>query len=107
MYDVGQTTPRFLRRRRLLLGAAALCATGTGSRAQDATKPLQVGGLPVTCNLTLPVACKASETAGAAKGAPLFEFSKYSGWPETQGVFDERATAGRVYARAADHGPGR
>ena len=94
MYDVGQTTPRFLRRRRLLLGAAALCAAGTGSRAQDATKPLQVGGLPVTCNLTLPVACKASETAGAAKGAPLFEFSKYSGWPELK----ESLMSGRLQA---------
>src|SRR5690348_7388843 len=47
---------------------------------------LVVGGLPVTCNLTLPVTCDAKTAANAAdkSGAPLFEFeySKYSGWPE-------------------------
>ena len=53
------------------------------ARAQGAAKPLQVGGLPVTCNLTLPVACAASRRRPAQpSGAPLFEFSKYSGWPE-------------------------
>jgi len=84
-------------RRRLMLGAgAALLACGTRASAQTAGKPLQVGGLPVTCNLTLPVACLAS-TANATEGkAPdqLFEFSKYSGWPELK----ESLMSGRLKA---------
>ena len=90
-------TARFLQRRQVLRGmAAALLAAGTQSRAQGEAKPLQVGGLPVTCNLTLPVACAASS---ADKGAPqttgaLFEFSKYSGWPEIK----ESLMTGRIKA---------
>ncbi len=57
-----------------------------------------VGGLPVTCNLTLPVACvaKAASNRAAAPGAPRFEFeySKYSGWPEIK----ESLMAGRIQA---------
>ena len=48
-------------------------------------EPLIVGGLPVTCNLTLPVACTAkaaSIKAGTASNDFEFEYSKYSGWPE-------------------------
>ena len=48
-------------------------------------EPLIVGGLPVTCNLTLPVACTAkaaSIKAGTAGNDFEFEYSKYSGWPE-------------------------
>ena len=55
-----------------------------------------VGGLPVTCNLTLPVACTARVAAKQAKkttGA-LFEYSKYSGWPEVK----ESLMAGRIQA---------
>ena len=57
-----------------------------------------VGGLPVTCNLTLPVACvarAAANTAGKA-GQPQFfyEYSKYSGWPEIK----ESLMAGRIQA---------
>src|SRR4029077_6817611 len=64
----------FLRRRRMLQGAAAaLMSVGTRARAQGGAKPLQVGGLPVTCNLTLPVVCMASAT-DAGGGTPLFEF---------------------------------
>ena len=65
-----------------------------------APKPLLVGGLPVTCNLTLPVACVARAAANsAAKGAaggPQFEFeySKYNGWPEIK----ESLMAGRIQA---------
>ena len=87
---------RFHRRRQILKGAgAALLAAGSRSYAQ-APKPLLVGGLPVTCNLTLPVACAASS---ADKGAPatsgaLFEFSKYSGWPEIK----ESLMTGRIKA---------
>lgn len=39
-----------------------------------------VGGLPVTCNLTLPVACAARAKAQGSGAA--FEYSKYNGWPE-------------------------
>ena len=57
-----------------------------------------VGGLPVTCNLTLPVACVARAAAnGASKASdPQFsyEYSKYSGWPEVK----ESLMAGRIQA---------
>src|SRR5207237_6737908 len=56
------------------------------------------GGLPVTCNLTLPVACMAKAAAnGAAKSSgPVFEFeySKYSGWLEIK----ESLMTGRIQA---------
>jgi NitT/TauT family transport system substrate-binding protein len=60
-------------------------------------EPLIVGGLPVTCNLTLPVACTGKEAAikaGAAKNGFRFEYSKYSGWPEIK----ESLMAGRIQA---------
>ena len=89
-------TPRFVRRRQILKAAgASLLVAGAGSSAQ-APKPLVVGGLPVTCNLTLPVACAASAAdrdAPIATGA-LFEFSKYSGWPEIK----ESLMTGRIMA---------
>ncbi|MTW13394.1 nitrate ABC transporter substrate-binding protein [Pseudoduganella eburnea] len=79
-----------MRRRQLLGGALALPAIGLGgallpslARAAD---PLVVGGLPVTCNLTLPIACSARGGA--------FEFSKYSGWPEIK----ESLMTGRIQA---------
>ena len=57
-----------------------------------------MGGLPVTCNLTLPVACvaKAASNDVATAGSPRFdyEFSKFSGWPEIK----ESLMAGRVQA---------
>ncbi|MDF3019813.1 MAG: ABC-type nitrate/sulfonate/bicarbonate transport system periplasmic component-like protein [Steroidobacteraceae bacterium] len=59
--------------------------------------PLAVGGLPVTCNLTLPVACvgknRAIESAQSTN-AFRFEYSKYSGWPEIK----ESLMAGRIQA---------
>src|SRR6187399_2146738 len=58
---------------------------------------LVVGGLPVTCNLTLPVACVGKEAAikaGTAGNAFRFEYSKYSGWPEIK----ESLMAGRIQA---------
>jgi len=80
-----------MKRRQLLLGTgAALCSLAPFSRALGQPKPLQVGGLPVTCNLTLPVACHASET----KDGQLFEFAKYSGWPEIK----ESLMTGRIKA---------
>ena len=81
------------------LGAACLPSlTWSRDATAAAPKPLQVGGLPVTCNLTLPVACVARAAAnGAAKGAGPqfdFEYSKYSGWPEIK----ESLMAGRIQA---------
>jgi NitT/TauT family transport system substrate-binding protein len=57
-----------------------------------------VGGLPVTCNLTLPVACVARDAGNGAlpPGAPryAFQYSKYNGWPEIK----ESLMAGRIPA---------
>lgn len=50
----------------------------------------------MTCNLTLPIACAArlvDHKTGGVKGR-LFEYSKYSGWPEIK----ESLMAGRVQA---------
>ena len=77
----------FRRRRSLLIGgAAASLPLAPLSRALAAPKALVVGGLPVTCNLTLPVAC-------VARGG-VFEYGKYSGWPEVK----ESLMAGRIQA---------
>src|SRR4029078_5709974 len=86
-------------RRRLLQGmAATVLPMGILSCAADKHGPLQVGGLPVTCTLTLPVACvaKAASNHAAATGSPRFdyEFSKFSGWPEIK----ESLMAGREKA---------
>jgi NitT/TauT family transport system substrate-binding protein len=76
-------------RRQLLRGAlaAALPAIALPASAA-AAKPLVVGGLAVTCNLTLPIACVARAIASRADktGAPqfAFEFSRYNGWPEVK-----------------------
>ena len=87
-------------RRQLLRGAVAVAlAPGAAWSAAAATpKPLLVGGLPVTCNLTLPVACVARASANGAdkSGGPQFEYeySKYNGWPELK----ESLMAGRIQA---------
>jgi NitT/TauT family transport system substrate-binding protein len=90
-----------LNRRQILQGALAssltIGITGCGSKKGDLREPLVVGGLPVTCNLTLPVACVAKEAsikAGSAKNDFRFEYSKYSGWPEIK----ESLMAGRIQA---------
>ena len=67
---------RCIHRRQLLrgaLGAAALPALAWPASA-TAPEPLVVGGLAVTCNLTLPVACAAKAAANSAdkSGAPQF-----------------------------------
>ena len=49
------------------------------SRAQLQT--LQVGGLPVTCNLTLPIACEARNLDTSVTRAN-FDYKRFSGWPE-------------------------
>jgi NitT/TauT family transport system substrate-binding protein len=83
-----------LSRRQLLKGAVAtavslgaLACSSSKDEAKSAGEPLVVGGLPVTCNLTLPVAC-------VAAGGGRFEYSKYSGWPEIK----ESLMAGRIQA---------
>ena len=90
-----------LRRRQLLKGIAGVAAAlPFGSLACGGEKggPLQVGGLPVTCNLTLPVACeaKAASNRVLAPGAARFEYAytKYSGWPEIK----ESLMAGEIQA---------
>ena len=72
------------RRRALLLGAAAAALPINAFAARGS---LVVGGLPVTCNLTLPVAC-------VARAGGQFEYSKYNGWPEVK----ESLMAGRIQA---------
>ena len=48
-----------LSRRQVLQGAVATAVSlgAYGCSREQGDRPLQVGGLPVTCNLTLPVAC--------------------------------------------------
>lgn len=69
-----------------------------GSTGLVKGEPLVIGGLPVTCNLTLPVACvsKARGNSVLAAGQTRFEYqySKYSGWPEVK----ESLMAGRIQA---------
>ena len=82
-------------RRQLLLGMAAASTLPLGLTAcspGEDSNLLVVGGLPVTCNLTLPVACVAKATAGTAGVG--FQYSKYSGWPEIK----ESLMTGRIQA---------
>ncbi|HSC67821.1 MAG TPA: ABC transporter substrate-binding protein [Cellvibrio sp.] len=82
-------------RRQLLLGMAAASTLPLGlggcSPSEDSNL-LVVGGLPVTCNLTLPVACVAKAMAGSSGMG--FQYSKYSGWPEIK----ESLMTGRIQA---------
>jgi len=72
------------------LGVGAALAVGIPARRllapAAAAQPVTVGGLAVTCNLTLPIACAANEAAnpfGMAGAEQLaFGFARYSGWPE-------------------------
>ena len=87
-------------RRRVVQGlmAAALPFAGSACAPRN-PDALIVGGLPVTCNLTLPVACvarAAGNFAASNAAAKRFEFSysKYSGWPEIK----ESLMAGRIQA---------
>jgi len=84
-----------LDRRRWLRGAAAVAGLAALPRRARAADPLQVGGLPVTCNLTLPVACSARAAENAGAGPKFeFEYSKYNGWPEIK----ESLMTGRIQA---------
>jgi NitT/TauT family transport system substrate-binding protein len=87
--------------RRQLLKAAPALALPAGLIACSSPKKaesLVVGGLPVTCNMTLPVACAAKDANNAAnksgEHASSFEYSKYSGWPEVK----ESLMSGRIQA---------
>ncbi len=78
---------RLVSRRDVLVGGlAAALPFGVAACSANKRHVLQVGGLPVTCNLTLPVACvaRAAANGSVAAGSPRFEYqySKYSGWPE-------------------------
>ena len=86
-----------LRRRRFLqaMMATAMPVGLSACAGGEDPNTLVVGGLPVTCNLTLPVACVARTNALAASGQGLtFQYSKYSGWPEIK----ESLMAGRIQA---------
>jgi NitT/TauT family transport system substrate-binding protein len=89
-----------LSRRQLLQGAVggALSLVALSCSRGSADGPLLVGGLPVTCNLTLPVACTAKAASNRVAGSvlPRFEYaySKYNGWPEIK----ESLMAGRISA---------
>jgi NitT/TauT family transport system substrate-binding protein len=84
----------------MLQGAvAAALPLGLAGCASEQAGPerLVVGGLPVTCNLTLPVACvgkDASIKAGTAANTFMYEYSKYNGWPEIK----ESLMTGRIQA---------
>jgi len=63
--------------------------------AAPAPEPLKVGGLPVTCNLTLPIACHAlanATKAGQTIVGAAAEYLKFTGWPELK----ESLISGRV-----------
>jgi len=86
-------------RRQVLQGLAATVPLGMlGCGAAKKSNSLIVGGLPVTCNLTLPVACvgKATFNGTVPAAAPRYEYeySKYNGWPEIK----ESLMSGRIQA---------
>jgi NitT/TauT family transport system substrate-binding protein len=80
------------------LAAAAALPLGTFGCTQENANSLTVGGLAVTCNLTLPVTCvaktKINSTAPAGSPKFAFQYSKYQGWPEIK----ESLMAGRIQA---------
>ena len=88
--------------RRLMLQGALASALPLGalscSNKAEQRNSLVVGGLPVTCNLTLPVACvaKAASNAADKTDGPRFkyQYSKYNGWPEIK----ESLMAGKISA---------
>jgi NitT/TauT family transport system substrate-binding protein len=98
---------RPLDRRDFLRSAAAVAMTASlshagcsrddrAARRGSDSSPLVVGGLPVTCNLTLPIACMMRAAAKQARQTTgrLFQYSKYNGWPELK----ESLMAGRIPA---------
>ena len=100
MPDQANTAPDSPLRRQLLGGLLSTAVPALPlllpESARAAEAPIQVGGLAVTCNLTLPVACMAKAAAAGKPGAlPRgFEYSKYNGWPEVK----ESLMTGRIQA---------
>jgi NitT/TauT family transport system substrate-binding protein len=99
MFPASPAPSPLLGRRQLLQGVAGMAVSGLALPASAASaNSLVVGGLPVTCNLTLPVVCAAKAQSNAAdkSGGPKYEFeySKYNGWPEIK----ESLMTGRVQA---------
>jgi NitT/TauT family transport system substrate-binding protein len=90
--------PDFVSRRQVLQGLAASVPIGLLGCSAPKPNSLIVGGLPVTCNLTLPVACvsKSAHNLTAPVTAPRYEFeySKYNRWPEIK----ESLMTGRIQA---------
>jgi NitT/TauT family transport system substrate-binding protein len=62
-------------------------------RSRDRIETLVVAGLPVTCNLTLPIACVARNLDRTFTRAN-FEYRRYNGWPEIK----ESLISGQVNA---------
>ena len=56
-------------------------AIRNGFRSRAELETLIVAGLPVTCNLTLPIACEARDLVTTSSRAN-FEYKRYNGWPE-------------------------
>jgi NitT/TauT family transport system substrate-binding protein len=87
-------------RRQLVQGLAASALPLSLNSCTGGGNPnsLVVGGLPVTCNLTLPVACRAKAASNSAAPADalkfVYEYNKYNGWPEIK----ESLMAGRIQA---------
>jgi len=63
-----------------------------GLRSRDQLQTLIVGGLPVTCNLTLPIACEARNLESTTRAN--FDYKRYNGWPEIK----ESLISGRINA---------
>lgn len=76
------------------MAATAVPAGLMSCSSEHSAESLVVGGLPVTCNLTLPVACVAQAKTAQGGQGPAFTYSKYSGWPEIK----ESLMAGRIQA---------
>jgi NitT/TauT family transport system substrate-binding protein len=87
-FRVGSQGPSYDRRSVLTgaLGLGAVAATGMslGGCSPAEAEPLTVGGLAVTCNLTLPVACEANEKGKQGGSELAFGYSRYTGWPEVK-----------------------
>jgi NitT/TauT family transport system substrate-binding protein len=101
--ELRQVTRDFHTRRQVLRGLAAtlpLAALGCGRTDPSS---LTVGGLAVTCNLTLPVACvgKSAANKSAPPGAARFnyQYAKFNGWPEIkESLMASRVQAGYMLA---------
>lgn len=68
-------------------------ALRNGMRSLAEIETLEVAGLPVTCNLTLPIVCEARDRNRNVVSAN-FAFRRYNGWPEIK----EALLAGQVNA---------